>query len=120
MTDFLAGIEADIPVLDLEGACEFLELSRKEIMVLVPEALREIDSKLALVRSGLDSGELPDAGRNAHIIKSVAASIGAQRVSQLAFALETAAQGLDSSLCTSLLSTLEEEAGQLTEAVSRL
>lgn len=120
MSFIIADACGNMPVLDLEGACEFLELTRSEMMVLVPQAVIEIREKCDLVRLGMGDGELPTVALNAHTIKSVAASIGAASVSRTAESLEMTAKRKERDRCVDLVSTLEHDVVQLFEAVDRL
>ncbi len=108
------------PVLDLEGACEFLELTRSEIMVLVPQALVEIRDKFDLTRQSLDSNDLVDLTRYAHTIKSVAASIGAHAVRHAAETLERHTLAPDPDDCPRLTETLGNEIDALSRAIADL
>jgi len=108
------------PVLDLDGACEFLELSRTEIMALVPEAMREIAAQFDTARHTLSSFAYSDLGRAAHTIKSVAASIGAQETVEIALALERAAMKGDNTACPELFSVLETAVERLAGSIAEL
>ena len=109
-----------LPVLDLDGACEFLELTRAEIMVLVPQAMIEIHEKFDQGQDAIKAGEFPDASRHAHTIKSVAASIGAEAVRQAAETLELHAKTATPDNCPQLAQTLGSAIAQLAEAVAAL
>ncbi|BDQ34465.1 Hpt domain-containing protein [Pseudodesulfovibrio portus] len=109
-----------LPVLDLDGACEFLELTRSEIMVLVPQAMIEIREKFELMRQDIKSDTLGDVHRHAHTIKSVAASIGAQSVRQTAEALEHHATTRTPTDCPRLAQALNQEIASLSQAIAAL
>jgi len=110
----------DLPVLDLEGACEFLEISMQHLMILLPEALREMDATMAQLRLSVPAGDSADVSRNAHIIKSVAASIGATPASLAAEGVERAALGRSSGSCLKPFAALEAEMKRLDKAVGDL
>lgn len=109
-----------LPVLDLDGACEFLELTHAEIMLLVPQAMIEIHEKIGLIRQEINSTEQPGVMRYAHTIKSVAGSIGAMAVQRIAEDLESHAKTPGKDHCANLTTTLEREIARLTEAVAAL
>jgi HPt (histidine-containing phosphotransfer) domain-containing protein len=109
-----------LPVLDLDGACEFLELTRSEIMVLVPQAMIEIREKFELMRQDIKSDALGDVHRHAHTIKSVAASIGAQSVRQTAETIERHATAAAPTDCPRLAETLDREIANLSRVIADL
>jgi len=109
-----------LPVLDLDGACEFLELTRSEIMVLVPQAMIEIRDKSDLMRQAVEAGDLTDVPRLAHTIKRVAASIGAQSVRQAAETLELHAATPTPTDCPRLAQALNREITNLSRAIAAL
>ncbi|MBG0790177.1 MAG: Hpt domain-containing protein [Desulfovibrionaceae bacterium] len=109
-----------LPVLDLDGACEFLELSRAEIMLLVPQAMIEIRDKFERIHPALRAEAFADAARYAHTIKSVAASIGAEAVRQCAETLELHAKTAAPDNCPQLAEALQGEIARLTQAVAAL
>ena len=105
-------------VLDLAGACKFLEMSRSELLALIPQAIFEIKGRIDLARKALGGEEYFDLTRNVHTIKSVAASIGAVSVSLAARDVEKAA--LAKEACTAGMSTLEEEFVRLSDEAKKL
>ena len=109
-----------LPVLDLDGACEFLELTRSEIMVLVPQALIEIHDKFDLMHQDIKAEALADVPRYAHTIKSVAASIGAQSVRQASELLELHATTRTPTDCPRLAQALNREIASLSQAIAAL
>lgn len=109
-----------LPALDLDSACEFLELTYGEIMTLVPQALVEIRNKFELAGRALDTGDLPSAMRHAHTIKSVAASIGAKSTCLAAEAFEIRAKAQAADNCPQLLQSLGQETTRLAQAINSL
>ena len=120
MTHIHTAPTGSLPVLDLNGACEFLELTYEEIMLLLPQAMIEIREKFDQIRRELDSVEQPGVMRHAHTIKSVAGSIGAMTVQRIAEDLERHAKNPVKDHCSELAARLEREIAHLTEAVAAL
>jgi CheY-like chemotaxis protein len=80
------------PVLDLGLAAEALGVSRAEVRHLVPNAVVEIRIKLGLAERGVRAATLRETALQAHTLKSVAASIGAEAARRASLRLENAAR----------------------------
>lgn len=92
----------------------------QQLMVLLPEAVREINAKMEQLRLSVPASDIPAISLNAHTIKSVAASIGAKAVRLAAECIELAATKRQPEECAELFPALELEIGRLAEAVSDL
>lgn len=108
MTD-TSHTDVALPVLDMKGAAEFLELSRNEIMVLVPEAVIEIRARFGMIKDNLTDSDFDAAARNTHTLKSVANSVGAYATMKAAENLEMAARQRDGETCAARLPLLKDE-----------
>jgi signal transduction histidine kinase/CheY-like chemotaxis protein len=112
--------QASLPVLDLDLAAVSLEVSRAEVRHLVPNAMVELRLKFGLAESGVRTGTVRETALQAHTIKSVAASIGAEPARRAALGLENAARREDLDLCAVRLEDLRQEMARLERAVAAL
>ena len=108
------------PVLDLGLAAEALGVSRAEVRHLVPNAVAEIRIKLGLAERGVRAATLRETALQAHTLKSVAASIGAEAVRRASLRLENAARREDQERSRERLAALQAEVARLEEAATAL
>ena len=118
--------EHDIPVdgrpavFDLSLACEAMELTPAEVLVLIPQARVEITARLGSLREALGTLDQATLIRDSHTIKSVTAALAAEPVSRAAEELEMRARAGADSGCHPLAVALEQEAERLLRALERL
>lgn len=110
----------DGPVLDLGMAAASLGVSQAEIRHLLPNAMAEIVHKLGLAKGGVRTGSLRETALQAHTLKSVAASIGAERARCAALRLENAARREDLERSRERVAELAAEVARLEAAVATL
>jgi signal transduction histidine kinase/response regulator RpfG family c-di-GMP phosphodiesterase len=108
------------PVLDLGLAAEALGVSRAEVRHLVPNAVAEIRIKLGLAERGVRAATLRETALQAHTLKSVAASIGAEAARRASLRLENAARREDQERSRERLAALQAEVARLEEAATAL
>ncbi|BDQ38214.1 hypothetical protein SYK_25740 [Pseudodesulfovibrio nedwellii] len=108
------------PVLELDEICEFLELTRNEIMMLVPKAVEEVEYRFDLIRKSVRSNDFNEIVLHSHTLKSVAASIGARATREVVSKLESVAKRGDTDMCVRLIGELEEEVSRLAAEVAAL
>lgn len=120
MLDSETPIARTYPALELDEICEFLELTRDEIMMLVPKAVEEIEYRLNLIRKSMESGALDEIALHGHTMKSVAASIGARATREVVATLESVAKKGDTDMCVRLIAELEKEVSRLAIEVDAL
>lgn len=111
---------AEVPVLDLVQAAGHLGVSRAEMNHLVPKAMEEIAVKFSLAEKGIQSGTLREVALQAHTLKSVSASIGAEATRRAAVKLENASRRDDAMLSAKRLGDLSVEIARLEAAVGAL
>ncbi len=115
------GIQAAAPpVLDLGLAVAALGVSRAEVRHLVPNAVAEIRLKLGLAERGVRTATLRETALQAHTLKSVAASIGAEATRRASLRLENAARREDQERSRERLVALRAEVVRLEEAAAAL
>lgn len=110
----------DAPVLDIVAASSLLGVSQMEIRHLVPNAMEEIAVKVGLADRAVRSNTLREVALQAHTLKSVAASIGAESTRQAAVKLENASRRDDIERSHQRMAALRTEVGRLEVAVSTL
>nr|WP_321260462.1 Hpt domain-containing protein [uncultured Pseudodesulfovibrio sp.] len=120
MLDSHTPIVRTYPALELDEICEFMELTRDEIMMLVPKAIEEVEYRLDLIRRSVETNALNDIVLHSHTLKSVAASIGARATREVVAALESVAKKGDTDMCVRLIAQLEEEVSRLAAEVAAL
>lgn len=108
------------PVLDVVAAASHLGVSRAEILHLIPNAMKEIDNKLKLAERAMETKTLREVALQAHTLKSVAASIGAETTRRAALKLENAARREEAELAGKRMAALRSQANRLENAVSAL
>jgi HPt (histidine-containing phosphotransfer) domain-containing protein len=108
------------PVLDLGLAAEALGVSRAEVRHLVPNAVAEIRLKLGLAERGVRAATLRETALQAHTLKSVAASIGAEATRRASLRLENAARREDQERSRERLAALRAEVVRLEAAAVAL
>ncbi|MDD3312073.1 ATP-binding protein [Pseudodesulfovibrio sp.] len=106
-------------VLDMDAAARTLGVSRAEVLHLLPGAMAEIGHKLALAEQGMAGGLLREVTLQAHTLKSVAATVGAEATRQAAIRLENAARKEDSARSGERLDQLRREVRRLEEAAGK-
>ncbi|ADU61544.1 response regulator receiver [Pseudodesulfovibrio aespoeensis Aspo-2] len=114
------GRVGDEPVLDLDMAASLLGVSQAEIRRLLPNAMAEIGHKLGLAKGGVRTAVLRETALQAHTLKSVAASIGAERTRRAALRLENAARREDLERSRERVAELTAEVARLEAAVAAL
>lgn len=114
------GHTGEAPVLDVGMAAASLGVSQAEIRRLLPNAMAEIGHKLGLARGGVRTGSLRETALQAHTLKSVAASIGAERARCAALRLENAARREDMERSRERVAELAAEVARLEAAVAAL
>lgn len=107
-------------VLDLVNASTTLGVSQMEVRHLLPNAMEEIVVKLGLAERGIQTGVLREVALQAHTLKSVSASIGAECTRQASLKLENAARRGETDLCRERINTLRHEVNRLRGAVDAL
>lgn len=108
------------PVLNLDLAASALGVSKAEVRHMLPNALEEIALKTDLAERGVNSGTLRETTLQAHTLKSVTATIGAEAARQAAVKLENASRRNDISLANRRLVELKMEVTRLGEAAKAL
>ena len=116
-----AQARSDAPsVLDMAAASATLGVPRAEVRRLLPHAMTEIGHKLSLAEQGMDRGELREVTLQAHTLKSVAATVGAEAARRAAMKLENAARREDPALSRERLDQLRTQVRLLQETVAEL
>lgn len=105
------------PVLDIVHASNQLGVSQTEVKHLVPNAMSEITVKFDLAEKSLGKSVLREVVLQAHTLKSVAASIGAEATRRAAVRLENASRQDDAELSARRLAELNVEIARLQAAV---
>ncbi|CCH49001.1 ATP-binding protein [Pseudodesulfovibrio piezophilus] len=105
------------PVLDLEQAASMLDITSEEMEYLLPNAISEVSLKFELAEKGVQAGLLQEVALQAHTLKSVAASIGAEMTRRAAVRLENSARQGDHELSRKRLATLRVAIARLEVAV---
>ncbi len=98
---------------DMAEACERMELSREEMIVFIPAAIREIRARVDDASKALQSGDLQTVAINSHTVKSVTASLYAENVRKEAELLEKAARLGECDGCPILMKRLEDATDRL-------
>lgn len=73
--------------------------------------------RMSQIRNGLTGGDVKEAERGAHSLKSSSANVGAERVRHIAADMEHAAAGGDSAAVQALLPSLESAFSQAISAL---
>ncbi|QGY39216.1 response regulator [Pseudodesulfovibrio cashew] len=110
----------EAPVLDPAMAAEALGVSFDDVGFLIPKALEEIRVKCRLAGQGVASGALRETALQAHTLKSVAGTIGAERVRRAAIRLENAARREDAELSVRRMDELKAEVDYMERAAEAL
>ena len=111
---------ADPAVFDLGMACESMELTRAEVLVLIPQARIEIRLKMDAVRQALSASDLGAVVLNSHTIKSVTAALGVEPARLAAECLEVSALAGDHGACGACLQGLEQQTACLLTELDKL
>jgi len=106
-------------VLDLNAAAETLGVSHAEVLRLLPHAMEEIGHKMALAQRGMENGLLREVALQAHTLKSIAATVGAEATRRAALRLENAARKEDSARSGERLDQLRGEVRRLEETAGK-
>lgn len=109
-----------LPVLDILGLCRTLEVSKDEIVFLVPGAMEEINRRMEAIGEAMMQGDAPKVALHAHTIKSTAGTIGADATMAAAAALEKVGRTRDLDQTASKLLQLSEQVRRLKVEVANL
>jgi len=97
------------PVLDMEAARKSQGLTPDEFAMLFSAARKELRLELDTLARAFEDGDAEQAGRSAHTMKTVAASIGAMALSHHARELEARARSAEAMPDASLLGKLQAD-----------
>ncbi len=99
---------SELPVLEAEDARLAQGLEPDEFAMLFPTAWQELRGEFAALTAAVEQGDTESAARNAHTMKTVAASMGAQACSQNARFLESMLKVGDAANAARQLTLLRE------------
>jgi len=102
MSDVTEWVRSLIP--DLDARVENFRVDTEFLDEELIEAFKEEVAKQgALMKSGIDSGNMEDVGMAAHSIKGMGGTMGLPEISVLAHEIELRAKSADFSSCKSLI-----------------
>jgi HPt (histidine-containing phosphotransfer) domain-containing protein len=108
----------DPQILDTKALDRLREWGGEKLLAqMVRLFLENAPQRMAQVRLGAGEGDVKEAERGAHSLKSSAANLGAQRVRNLAADAERAASAGDREAVATLLPDLEEAFSQVIQAL---
>ncbi len=81
--------------------------------------LQDIPRQIELLRGYLQAGDITAAGRQAHTIKGASASVGGERLSRAAGAVERAEKDGDRETAQAAMADLEVQCQRLSQAMRR-
>ncbi len=104
-----SAVQSDRPVFNAEEAIARYDGDREVLKMIIEDFIEDTPRTIDAIASAADSGQNAEAGRLAHALKGGASYIGAERIREAAFVIETA--GKDNSLepFSSLISGLKNE-----------
>jgi HPt (histidine-containing phosphotransfer) domain-containing protein len=87
----LPNVEAEVPVFDLAGVLERMMGDQELVWMVIEAFLDDGPGQIQELEGFLRSRDLDGTRRQAHSIKGAAATVGAERLRKMAFAMEQAA-----------------------------
>ena len=113
------GTESDAPVFDRQGMLERL-MGDEDLVKTVTEAfLEDVPCQIQALRGFIDAEDLAGSERQAHTIKGASASVGGERLREVAFKMEKAARSGDLLAARAYLPDLDEQFGSLQDAMRK-
>ncbi len=113
-----AAAEPELPVFDQAGLMERLG-DAKIAAIAVAAYLEDFPKQLAALHDALAGGDAATIRGQAHALRGAAATVGGERVRQVATRMEEASKAGDIAAAAAYLPQLDEEVGRLQVALAR-